>query len=439
MDRGCGLYLPISELYNKYGYGCFSKEAYDFIDYISNLKVKYWQIEPLNLFEDIYYKKSTSSFAGNPLYIDIEKYLTSEEIEFFKIDNSLSYEDYRLKKNEVLRYIFDKMYYSTNIDKFIENNEYWIYDYAVFMALKDELNVDYIDFPEQYKNIDSGETISFIKTHSEEIIYYIFIQYLFFKQWKELKKYASLRGIKIITTSDLLVSNDSSDLYANKRLFIINKNENNENNISFNFNNIKNEKYKYFIDRYKFNSSLYDLIIINYNESIDDKDFDSLANELLNNGVKNIIFDVNNYNIDGDGTKIINYSFKSKYLIKNTIDGFLHNQKDNLPNNYSKKVIGYLGFKNYRSLSYYLDNEIFFKKIANYLNLDVSTDKSTIIKMAIENIIISNADVCIIDIKDILFNDTFVENINFTNKLKKNYQEESLFLYLKELIKNKNR
>ena len=61
MDRGCGIYLPISKLYNKYGYGCFSKEAYDFIDYISNLKIKYWQIEPINLYDDFECKKLISS------------------------------------------------------------------------------------------------------------------------------------------------------------------------------------------------------------------------------------------------------------------------------------------------------------------------------------------------------------------------------------------
>ena len=41
MERGCGILLPISSLPNEYGFGCFSKEAYDFVDYLSELGMKY--------------------------------------------------------------------------------------------------------------------------------------------------------------------------------------------------------------------------------------------------------------------------------------------------------------------------------------------------------------------------------------------------------------
>ena len=170
MNRGCGLYAPISILPNKYGYGCFSKEAYDFIDYLSSLNIKYWQVDSINSLGSVFVSNIiNSSFAGDPLYIDIEKYLSVEEIEFFKLNKNISLKDYKIRKDEALRYIFDKMYYTTNLDKFIENNESWIYDYAVFMAMKDEFKSPYKNFTEEYKNVDSGETISFIKTHSEEV------------------------------------------------------------------------------------------------------------------------------------------------------------------------------------------------------------------------------------------------------------------------------
>ena len=90
---------------------------------------------------------------------------------------------------EALRYVFSKLYYTTNIDDFIAENEGWIYDYAIYMVLKDELGVAYTKFPKEYKDTNSLETIEFVKNHSEEIVYYIFLQYLFFKQWKEQRRY----------------------------------------------------------------------------------------------------------------------------------------------------------------------------------------------------------------------------------------------------------
>ena len=85
MERGCGVLLPISSLPNKYGYGCFSKEAYEFVDFLSELGMKYWQILPLGEVDNVGSPySSVSAFAGEPLYIDIEKYLNAEEIEFYK-------------------------------------------------------------------------------------------------------------------------------------------------------------------------------------------------------------------------------------------------------------------------------------------------------------------------------------------------------------------
>ena len=196
MERGCGILLPISSLPNEYGFGCFSKEAYDFVDYLSELGMKYWQILPLGPVDGCGSPySSVSAFAGEPLYIDIEPYLDEHELEYYKLNENLSFDEYRKHKMEALKYVFGKLYYSTNIDKFVEEHEGWVYDYAVYMTLTEHLGKKYSEFPFEYKDTESEETISFIKSHQEEIVYYIFLQYLFFEQWKNIKAYANFKAL----------------------------------------------------------------------------------------------------------------------------------------------------------------------------------------------------------------------------------------------------
>ena len=83
--RKSGILLPVSSLPSKYGIGCFSKEAYKFIDRLKEAGQAYWQILPLGptSYGDSPYQ-SFSTFAGNPYFIDPEDlvargYVTAEQ------------------------------------------------------------------------------------------------------------------------------------------------------------------------------------------------------------------------------------------------------------------------------------------------------------------------------------------------------------------------
>ena len=41
--RSTGILLSITSLPSKYGIGCFSKAAYDFVDFLTETKTKCWQ------------------------------------------------------------------------------------------------------------------------------------------------------------------------------------------------------------------------------------------------------------------------------------------------------------------------------------------------------------------------------------------------------------
>lgn len=480
MERGCGILLPISSLNNDYGYGCFSEEAYDFVDFISDLGIKYWQILPLGMVdkEGSPYS-SVSAFAGEPLYIDIEKYLNEEEIDFYKLSDNLPFAEYKNRKMECLKYLFDKLYYSTNIDEFIEENEDWVYDYAVYMVLKDELGCSYVDFPECYKDIDSNETIDFINSHSEEILQYIFLQYLFYKQWGELKTYANSKGVKIIGDVPIYCALDSSDIYANTNNFLLDEsglpsyvsgvpgdyfNPDGQiwNNPLYNYEYMKRNHYRWWVQRLKHLSEIYDYVRIDHfrgfesffavpygEETIRNGKWKKgpgieIFNEFKKNGITNLILedlgdisdDVRNLRKQTKlaGMKVMQFAFDGDY--KNT----------HLPHEYEKNTVAYLGTHDNDTFMGFLKDKGAKQRLCSYLHLPADTDNKIVTRMAIENLVSTNSNVCILTMQDLLCEDSDcrintpgTSKGNWEYKLKKNYQDDKYYDYLKELIKNKNR
>ncbi len=480
MERGCGILLPISSLPNKYGFGCFSSEAFDFVDFLCDLGMKYWQVLPLSITDECGSPyKSVSAFAGDPLYISLEKYLEKEEIDFYKLNSNLSFKTYRERKMEALRYLFDKIYYSTNIDKFIEENSDWVYDYAVFMALKDELKCEYIEFPDYFKNIDSAETINFIKSHSEEIIFYIFLQYLFFKDWKELKKYANSKGIKIIGDVPMYTSLDSADVYANPKNFILDENNipkfvsgvpgdyfNPEgqiwNNPLYNYEYMKSNNYAWWTERLKFLSKLYDYTRIDHFRGFEsffmipygDKDVKNgkwqkgpgieIFEIFKKNRIKGLILEDLGEISDEVRQLRKNTGFPGMKVMQFAFDGDIKNT--NLPHEYEKNSIAYLGTHDNDTFMGFLTNKQSKKNICNYLHLPTTASNEVITKMAIENLISTNSVVAILTMQDLLcqgsssrINKPGTSNENWMYRLPNNYKENQYYKYLKQLIKNKNR
>lgn len=198
-----GVLLPIFSLPSKYGIGSFSFEAYDFVNFLSQSGVDYWQILPLVPIDDTYSPyQSCSTFAGNPLFIDLEglyicDLLSQDEINEYEWTNGnkINYEQVKKNKEELLwkaylRYVeIDEWdIYYTN---FITNNRYWLIPYINYMSEKE------------------GKHTS----------YYIFEQFVFDRQWKWLKEYANYMGIKIIGDLPIYVSLDSVDVHYNQELF----------------------------------------------------------------------------------------------------------------------------------------------------------------------------------------------------------------------------
>ena len=229
--RASGVLLPISSIPSNYGIGCFSKEAYGFVDQLVRGGQKYWQILPLGPtgYGDSPYQ-SFSTFAGNPYFIDLEVFIREgmlTEWDCHRCDwgGSESYVDYDkiyMSRFNLLRMAFGK-YHSENdpeYDRFVKKNAYWLEDYCLYMAVKtDQGGACWTEWPEDLRKREPGALQAARERLDEEIRFYKFQQYWFFKQWCWLKTYANNCGIKVIGDVPIYVSFDSADAWSNPELF----------------------------------------------------------------------------------------------------------------------------------------------------------------------------------------------------------------------------
>ena len=234
--RACGVLLPISAIPSNYGIGCFSKEAYGFIDQLVRGGQKYWQILPLGPtgYGDSPYQ-SFSTFAGTPYFIDLEVFIREgllQERECHDCDwgGSESYVDYGKiyeSRFRLLRLAFSR-YHSENdpeYAKFVERNAFWLDDYCLYMAIKDDQGgKGWTEWPEKLKLRDPETIQKAAEELSEEIDFYRFQQYWFSKQWCWLKSYANNCGIEIIGDVPIYLALDSADTWANPELFKFDEN-----------------------------------------------------------------------------------------------------------------------------------------------------------------------------------------------------------------------
>lgn len=224
--RTSGILLPIFSLPNSYGIGTLGKEAYEFVDFLEKCHQSYWQVLPIGptSYGDSPYQ-SFSVFAGNPYFIDFdllkEDGLLEESDYDYLLDESLVIDYGKLYNTRylVLKKAFSKFDVKL-MKKFEKEHKDWLEDFALFMTLKDYHNgVSFLEWEDSYKYRDKKALNSFKKEHLDDVNFWKFTQYVFFKQWNALRDYANSKGIKIIGDMPIYTALDSSDVWANPKLF----------------------------------------------------------------------------------------------------------------------------------------------------------------------------------------------------------------------------
>lgn len=244
-----GILLPIFSLPSKYGIGDFGKEAYEFVDILSENGIKYWEILPINACNRLPYSP-LSYYALEEDYISLDKlkeYNLIEEPETREVSDRVKYDGF---KEKYFREAFTNFVPSPGYKEFIKLEE--INEYA--------------------------EYVSSIKGDTKE--YYLFLQYILYKEWMELKRYANSKGVEIIGDMPVYPVFNSAETKYHPECFEMENGEftfesgtppdyfNSDgqkwNSPVYNVENMKKDNYKYFIKRYKYYLKLFDKVRVDY-------------------------------------------------------------------------------------------------------------------------------------------------------------------------------
>lgn len=230
--------LHPTSLPGAFGIGEFGDEAYQFVDFLEQAGQSYWQILPLGPtgYGDSPYQ-CFSAFAGNTHLISTQKlfdegFLSEEEInerpDFTadKVDFGGVYE----WKNKILPKAYERFRATTSVDlrgkfeTFCQLNASWLDDYALYRAIKASQNQKaWYEWEEPLRLRYEYALKHALEKLETEIQAQKFYQFLFFKQWMELKKYANEKNIKIVGDVPIFVALDSADVWCNPREFKLNE------------------------------------------------------------------------------------------------------------------------------------------------------------------------------------------------------------------------
>ena len=227
--RESGILMHITSLPGAYGVGTMGKQAFAFIDFLEQAGQSCWQILPLNPtgYGDSPYQ-SCSAFAGNHYLIDLdtlveEGLLEKGEIEHIDWCWSETKADFgRLYNNRlnVLRLAYGRFQGGEAFDSFCAENSSWLPDFALFMALKGKYQGQpWYNWDRDLKFRDPDAIWNARQELKEEVRFYSFVQFLFFKQWNALRSYATGKGIRIIGDVPIYVPLDSVEVWSSPELF----------------------------------------------------------------------------------------------------------------------------------------------------------------------------------------------------------------------------
>ncbi len=244
-----GVLLPIFSLPTKYGIGDFGYEAYEFVDILSDNNIKFWEILPINASEGLPYSP-ISYYALDENYISLDKlkeFGLLDDIEVRENTDRAIYDDFKIKYYKMA---FERFKPAEIYDDFVKNIE--MQHYAEFMSEK------------------TGEPKE----------YYLFLQYILYKQWLELKTYANSKGVEIIGDMPVYPVFDSVDTKYNPECFemengkftyesgtppdYFNADGQKWKSPVYNVENMKKDNFNYLVNRFDYFLELFDKVRIDY-------------------------------------------------------------------------------------------------------------------------------------------------------------------------------
>ncbi|MDO4552520.1 MAG: 4-alpha-glucanotransferase [Bacillota bacterium] len=234
MERSSGILLHISSLPSPYGVGTLGREAREFIEFLDSAGQRFWQMLPVGPtgFGDSPYQ-SFSSFAGNPFFVDLgllaeEGLLTEAEAGAGTWGDRPEQADYSLlarRRPAVLRQAYERgrERLRGEWEGFCRDNDAWLKDYALFMALKEHFRqTPWDQWEDRALRFHRQEAADLWRERlAGEVEYHSFVQYLFFRQWGALKAFAEEHGIRLIGDLPIYAAPDSADVWGNQEEYLL--------------------------------------------------------------------------------------------------------------------------------------------------------------------------------------------------------------------------
>ncbi len=228
LSRGAGILLPVSSLPSPYGIGSFGRSAYEFVDFLRGAGQCYWQVLPMGPtgYGDSPYQ-SFSAFAGNPYFIDLptlheQGLLTDEELHSaVTCDTKVDYEKMYRTRFSLLR-IAATRFSKADPDflAFANQEEEWLDDYALYMSIKKSFDEKpWTEWDKDIRLRDMAAMKRYRELLNDDVFFWKFCQFQFFKQWTNLKQYANDNGVLIIGDIPIYVAADSADVWKEPQLF----------------------------------------------------------------------------------------------------------------------------------------------------------------------------------------------------------------------------
>ena len=231
LKRGAGILMPVFSLPSPYGIGTFGRDARDFIDQLKKARQSFWQVLPMGptSYGDSPYQ-SFSAFAGNPYFIDLdtlreEELLTQEELDecfWSEQPDQVKYDAVYYYRFPLLKKAFGRSRHGETEEykAFLKKNAYWIDDYSLYMALKKHFeDAGWLEWDEDVRFRRPAAMEKYKEELKEEIDYWKFLQFKFFEQWENLKKYANENNIRIVGDIPIYVALDSADVWSHPEQF----------------------------------------------------------------------------------------------------------------------------------------------------------------------------------------------------------------------------
>lgn len=290
--------LHLSSLASPFGIGDLGPQAKAFAGFLNRSNQTYWQLLPLNPTEQGQGHSpysSISSRAGNTLLISPELLaddglLNADEIKQYHLpqEGKTNYSEVESVKAEIFKKAWNNFKHEKPgklqdaFKQFCEKEAYWLDDFGLYMLLKKQHESQpWFKWPEEYK-LRNKEALQILATENKDEIDKIkFLQFLFSKQWHELRKYCNSIGVKFFGDLPFYVSYDSVDVWSHRNLFSLDQ-EGNMIGVAgvppdafsedgqlwgmpvFLWDVLKQHGYDWWIERFKKNIELFDILRLDH-------------------------------------------------------------------------------------------------------------------------------------------------------------------------------